>query len=666
MIRIGPRSGAWAKRIVCGLLVVLFVALCIAPRLGRLGHPSLIADDIGWISLICRGSVLRHIVDPFNDHLSPLFISWTWALWELGGCRLAQAQKVFTAACYLPFLLVLVSLRAVVRRELESETAALAAIAMFSLSSWVFDEAVYWYAATSFMWALCLTLAAWLCSARVDECGSPANWFGLLLSSAIAPAFSLIGLLAGPIASLRLLISKRAVESEHRRGAWTFVVPMLGTLAYLLLWRFAQTSQSHTSFVNRIKALGEFEVLQSIARAPFEVLLPAIAGLYHHVPLPNFIGHENVHELPWALILTLNAGCLAALLVWAWRSQYRPLILCGCALVYGGYALTLGLSFHGPYKTRISIERYHLYPQLGIVLLLVTVASYFLRRFDRRPIGRLIVMNVMALGLIATHGSIQRRTEYYRAPDQAQTLAAIDRVSEICGQDGITRSQAIQALDPLSRRTWFPHDLEARHNALILLRSKASFPRIPDSQVRKAILSKLSPSEIAQLSGGANVSTHIAEAAETDVVRSATPASMIGAHLVQDRGAGLYVALGSNPTRGWPSFLEYEFPARSEASTSGASVAAARAPQGPTQCLILPGAWDGGAERRPMLELWWADDDGTWSIYRSARWTVIPTHKGWVLPLASLPHFDPAEVRRVRLVFRSAAIVSLQAPRIVR
>ena len=65
----------------------------------------------------------------------------------------SHAPAAFTTAALVPFLLYLVALGRLVRRESGSTTAALAAIAAFSLSA-VHIEAAWWFYASTFTWAL--------------------------------------------------------------------------------------------------------------------------------------------------------------------------------------------------------------------------------------------------------------------------------------------------------------------------------------------------------------------------------------------------------------------------------------------------------------------------------------------------------------------------------
>jgi hypothetical protein len=68
------------------------------------------------------------------------------------------------------------------------------------------------------------------------------------------------------------------------------------------------------------------------------------------------------------------------------------------------------------------------------------------------------------------------------------------------------------------------------------------------------------------------------------------------------------------------------------------------------------------------LEIWWAGAAGGWSETRSVRWRAADAGpaRDWAVPLDRLPHWDPAAVRRVRIVFRTAGPVTVGAPRLLR
>src|SRR5262249_55451244 len=96
-----------------------------------------------------------------------------------------------------------------------------------------------------------------------------------------------------------------------------------------------------------------------------------------------------------------------------------------------------------------------------------------------------------------------------------------------------------------------------------------------------------------------------------------------------------------------PSYLEYELgPGADEASA-----------------LSLPGL----RISRP-LEIWWADEAGEWSPYRSVRWNPDPEHtsEDWAVAIDHLPHWRRGEIRRLRIVLRQWGTVAVGPPRLLR
>ena len=154
----------WGRASIA-LMAVSFLAICLSPHVGRLSDPSLFSDDVTRIERLQTMPLGNLLFRPFNEHIAPVFELVSWVTWQLAGRRLAPAPAAFTAAALVPFLLCLVALGRLVRRESGSSTAALAAVAAFSLSA-VHIEAAWWYSASSFTWAMLGTLLAWLCVLR--------------------------------------------------------------------------------------------------------------------------------------------------------------------------------------------------------------------------------------------------------------------------------------------------------------------------------------------------------------------------------------------------------------------------------------------------------------------------------------------------------------------
>ena len=156
----------WARAVV----LATFVGLCLYPHIQRLDRPSLFADDVARVEQLQVMPPRAMIWRPFNEHLAPAFEVVSLTVWHLSGQRLAEAARAFTMASLLPLPLILIALGLLVRRETGSTTAALASLAVFALSPLPL-ETFWWYSASSFAWALLLTLVAWLGVIRGDARG---------------------------------------------------------------------------------------------------------------------------------------------------------------------------------------------------------------------------------------------------------------------------------------------------------------------------------------------------------------------------------------------------------------------------------------------------------------------------------------------------------------
>jgi hypothetical protein len=239
--------------------------------------------------------------------------------------------------------------------------------------------------------------------------------------------------------------------------------------------------------------------------------------------------------------------------------------------------------------------------------------------------------------LLVLHGrEIAAKGRFHRFPDQARTLAAIDRLEAVCLRAGVTRDQALAALDPV-RVSWLDH--ETLH-PLMLLGPTGSSPRVPDELVRPTLLSSLSLPDREALFGGLDASPYL-----EPLRPSAEPVA--DSRLVRT----FRVARSSIPGRyvasGWPSYLEFEL-------TPAASPAAAEA-----LSLSLP------VSGAPSLEIWWTDSSGRWTESRSVRLRPDPSGPSSI-PLARLPHWDSSRVRRIRVAIRERGPIEVGEPKLVR
>lgn len=619
-----PRSRVFrlGRGAVAAGLAASFVLICIYPYLGRLQFPSLYSDDVVRVAELQTKPLRELLFRPFNEHMAPLFEAVSWAAWEGAGRRLTDAPRAFTLASYVPFVLSLGVLGLLIRRETGSGTTALVAVAAFSLS-WLYVEVVLWYSASSFAWALLWTLVA-LLGAAAERPRAPAR-AGMALAAALAPACSAIGLLAGPLAAIRRLAA--GPSPDGRRSRLGAVFPAAGTAIYLALCSAFRYRDVLADGVRRNVELQKG--LGHALRAPVVVLVP------------GFFGVSNLEPwLPDALEIALFIVGLIGALAWARRSPRRGLILAGLGLIVGGYGLTYAVRSHEATRWVLQVERYHLFPHLGLVLLLAAALRPWLSRFDARPLAGWAVATALAALLLAVHlPQVRARAKSCRFPEQQRTLAALERLAEICRQQRITRIQALAALDPIRTR-WFPHD----SNALKMLPETVEVSGMPDPLVRPTLLTALSAAEREALCGGIDASPHL-RPASTEAV---AVGRLVDTYHVRPGGApDRYVSLGR------PAFLEYQF---FEASPPPDHAEGQRA-----RALCVPVA--GGP-----LEIWWTGAAGQWSETRSVRWQAAASGlpRDWAVPLDRLPHWNTADVRRVRVFVRMAGPFSVGAPRLLR
>jgi hypothetical protein len=411
------------------------------------------------------------VLRPFNEHIAPLFELVSIATWSLSGRRLVHAPAAFTVASLVPTFLMLPVLRKVVRRECGSDTTSLACVAMFAIT-WLPIETAWWYSASSFAWALLATLIAWGFALRARDTGRLRWWIGAAAAALAAPGFSAIGLLAGPVVTLRSV-----AEPTSRRGAVGLVglTPLLGTAAYLVLVVSLRHHGLVTDSVRR--NANPLHGLLHLAMAPADVLLPGLLGV------------RNLDaRLPSAWAIGLFVLGLAGVLMAAWRSAQRPLILAGLALVLGGYGLTYPFrGADGPHWA-LEVGRYHLFPHLGLAFFLAAGLRGGLARFDGRPRASLATVTVLAIALCMLHRQgFRAYSASFRFPDQARTMIALERLERACVAHRISRDQVLTTFVPASARWCNPGT-----GPLVLLGPAATRPIArPHAEVRAVLLSAL-------------------------------------------------------------------------------------------------------------------------------------------------------------------------------
>ncbi len=615
------------------VLTACFLAICIAPHVARLSQPSLYSDDVFRVAELRTEPISRLLARPFNEHVAPLFDIVSWSAWRFAGQRLTAAPAAFTIASIVPFWICLVVLGTLVWRESASLATALTAVAVFNLSA-VHIETAWWYSASSFTWALLATLLAWLCTlGAVDGDRSGARKranacrIGSGLFAMAAPAFSAIGLLAGPVVALRSILS--FTRSDRARATATIVMPVAGTLIYLALATFLRF---HTVLAESVGRNGDIcgGILGTV-RAPIDVL---IAGLFGLPNADSWLGPR--------LDLVIGAIFLVGILASSVRCRIQPLSLCGLALIVGGYALTLSVRNAFGAHWLLEVQRYHLFPQLGFVLVLAALARPILSRFDTGPGRSLLAATVIAGAILGVqYRPMKLRARALVFPDQMATLQAIERLEIRCRDRGVTRAQVLSALDPV-RRKWFPHE---GSSVLCLLASPVESPRLDNKLVRSSLLSELALSEREALCGGLDASTYTpvaGESALSEIVTEGRIAAFAGFELRRPGAWKLTERAG---------YLEFEM---NQAGQGGPSAVARE--------LSIPIV---GAGAR--LELWWTGAGSEWSECRSLRLEhEADATNPCAVALDRLPHWSPLTPERIRIVVRSPSPVTVLSPRYLR
>ncbi len=604
-------------------LLLIFVGLCAWPYVGWARHPSLFDDDFTRVGGLRTSTPATSLLRPFNEHLAPLFELVGWFAWWGVGRRVERIAAGFLVASYLMAFGTLVSLAAVVRLELRSHLAGLVAASWFALST-VSAETVLWYSASSFQGAAAMSLAAWFAASKAIRSASSRRRRGWLIASALfallSPLFSAIGVLAGPLATLRLVLAsapERHYVGSRRSWSQAATVPILGTLAYLVL---VVANQDHDAAVSASVRthLDVRAALWAAVRAPSLVLIPEMVGsgsLSGSMP--------DVYAAGSTLALGLGV------LVWSWRSpSKRGLIVVGLGWVVGGYLLAYSTRSQPGDRWILEVGRYHLFPEIGVICWVSGLLGPALDRFEaRRPLAGWVGLVVIALVGFAVEATamsdLTRRS--FRYPDQKRSIAATLRLEAICHAEQIPIEQAMRIIDPVEPR-WFPRPLPF-HPSLYLFGPGPKFEHSRDAEAKAKVIASLSPEDLEGIFGGLDSSRFRVEdqslAEEAEWIR-AEPMEQ-GVESMIGEGRLFFV----------------EFGMRIEGSD--------------VESLRLTGIKAG-----TRVEIWWSTGDGRWSASRSVRCT---THnEGEIIPLSRSPHWRRGFARRYRVIRRWWPLLATDHP----
>lgn len=641
-------------------LLTAFVMICLAPWLPRLARPSIYADDIERIGKARSVPFGELIVAPYNEHLAPLFQLDTWIAWNATFGVLNRAPATFTFASYVPFVLVAVLLGAALRREIESLSGALLGVALFCFST-VYVESVYWYSASSFTWALFFSVLAFDSAARSDREGvSPNRSRSALvvsaIASALAPACSAIGVVAGPFAAIRLIGGRERPLGINRIVSAS--IPIAGTAIYLA---FAATVRHHHQIYTSLNDNwnGAFAV---------RCLVRGVAGIL----IPNLIVGANFYEYRIsefaAVIVFLVFPAISFLIARRYRAW--GVVFGGLWLIAAGYATTFGLrSRYESHWALHELTRYHLFPHAGLIFVLAPVLGGLGRRLDRRPDRGLAVVVAIAAILCATRFSaIRKEANKYRFDDQIAALNAIDRLDRARLSAGVRRDDLTRLFDPMRTR-WAPYPCGGHALSIVsgddsLIRSneagrarsnntdRGGRSKLTDSLIRLHLLSRLTAEDRGLIFAGIDVTPYL------EVVREESGTIVGGGRMTNAIGVRRDLNAKDYISKGYPAFLEFEI------EPTGAA--------GAPRLLAIP-AGIGSVDR--VWEVWWTTRDGAWTQSRSVT-LKADSHgetRSLGIPLDRVPHWDcnfVSEMKRdrlkIRVVTRSGGKIAGEPARLIR
>jgi hypothetical protein len=406
---------------------------------------------------------------------------------------------------------------------------------------------------------------------------------------------------------------------------------VLGTLANVVI-----ASASHQQTIVAQSVRTHMDVSGGLARVVEAPIYLVLTG-YARVP-------EAHRVVPIAGAAAFLVAALALIGVKAARSPAddRRWLAIAILLILFGYAMVYCFrTFSVPPDALLTVQRYHLFPCVGLVLLLAAWAAPRLRRLDRRPIAGPALVLALGMVLVAVNWpSMRQRRIFSRLhTGQRPVLAMIDHLADAARTRGLTRDQVILAFEPLEPR-WAPVGWN-----ILRMMPEVSAPRgsgLATSEVRAALQQALSHRDRALLFADANVTGLLQPGASWDPSAESAQGQLVRLLRVHPLGRpNLYAA------DGWPCYLEFTFPA-----------------EGPSpRALSLP-----RLPARKTVELWWAEGE-RWS---SDRRVVVridePTAEltDWVLPLDRLAGRNDGAMSRVRITVRQPGPVAIGTPALLR
>jgi hypothetical protein len=422
---------------------------------------------------------------PQNEHAMPLGRLFCFGLERLAG-RLPALPFVISWVGPVALLAGLFLVYLFVRRELGHPLYGLLAVVLFGVTT-LYHQAVWWFAASFAILSLDTILLGLLAAQRWRQTGRAIYLDLTVLACLLAPGWFAIGVLAGPLCFLYLLPRISDPGTGRSTRHWSFL-PLLGTALFLAvsLPRTAETIM-HLKHYDGQTAVDAFQPRVGLEYTLRSVVDNLILGL---------IGVAGVEWPLWCVVVVL-AG-LIAVGAWWWRqSPDRRLMLLGLGLIGSSYLLVYSARAAWPYyrMTQPEFSRYHLLPQLGLILFFCgglpgRAGRWFALNSDgvlsvkqRRLVYGLIlgcfVVN-LPRGLIC--GSPTGWEMFSGVRDQLAVLRRVEEVDALCRRHHISAAEARQALGRLN----VPWSLDVIDGWELLIGSDDPRP-LPQEEVKRLL-----------------------------------------------------------------------------------------------------------------------------------------------------------------------------------
>jgi hypothetical protein len=429
-------SGSVGRRVafLVGLALLLLYA-------SEIFFPSLVVDDFQILAKSWTWARVRtNFWLPQNEHAMPLGRVLTCALAAVVPLPYIPAACALVGPIFLGLGLSLVYV--FVRRELGHPFYALLAVVLFGVTA-VYQQAVYWFASCFSVLSLDTILLGLLAAQRWRQTCRALYLDLTVLCCALAPGWFAIGILGGPLCFLYLLPGERKPAPRFLHVSF---LPILGSLVFLAvsLPRTAETilHLPHYEGKTALEAFHPIIGIQYTARSVVDNLLLGqigITGISLPIPLVGVL-----------LAVLIGVGA------WWWRqAPDRRLLLLGLGLIASNYLMVYSARAEWPYDGLMykpSWSRYHLLPQLGLVLFVVgglpgrRLGLADGERLTRRQ-ARFLYGLIVLLCLVNLPRGIFGRWTYW--PEQIAVLRHIKEMDARCREHHVSAETARAALGEL-------------------------------------------------------------------------------------------------------------------------------------------------------------------------------------------------------------------------